>query len=80
MPRPFQPAEKPPLQAKNGDRLVIGGHRIGESRRDGEIIDVLGEGGAPPYVVRWLDNGRVTRISPGSDAYVERLTPARLAR
>lgn len=38
---------------------------------DGEILEVLGEGGEPPYVVRWSDDGHVSRIFPGSDAYVE---------
>ena len=79
MPR-TKPNQELPLKAENGDRLVIRGHRVGEPRRDGEIIEVLGEDGAPPYVVRWLDDGRVTRISPSSDAYVERLSPSHLAR
>lgn len=79
MPR-TETGQKERLRAENGDRLVVLGHRVGETRRNGEIIEVLGEDGAPPYVVRWLDDGRVTRISPSSDAYVERMSPARLAR
>ena len=59
------------LRASVGDRLVIRGHHVGGVQRDGEIIDVLGEDGAPPYLVRWSDDEHVSRAYPGSDAYVE---------
>ena len=61
------------LRASVGDRLVIRGHRVGDVQRDGEIIEVLGEDGAPPYLVRWGDDEHVSRAYPGSDAYVEHL-------
>lgn len=80
MPRPLHTKPDAPFRARNGDQLVIRGHRVGESERQAEIIEVLGEDGAPPYVVRWVDDGRVTQISPGSDAYINRLSPARLSR
>lgn len=66
------------LCAREGDRLVIHGHHVGEAQRDGEILEVLGEDGAPPYVVRWTDDGHVSRVFPGSDAFVER--PVRIRR
>lgn len=56
-----------------GDRLVIRGHHQGEPERDAEVLEVLGDEGAPPYVVRWQDDGHVSRLYPGSDAYVEHL-------
>lgn len=59
------------LRASPGDRLVIHGHHVGEPERDGEILEVLGEDGAPPYLVRWSDDGHVSRFYPSSDAYVE---------
>ena len=59
------------LRASVGDRLVIRGHRVGDIQRDGEIIEVLGDDGAPPYLVRWTDDEHVSRAYPGSDAYVE---------
>ena len=59
------------LRASVGDRLVIRGHHVGERQRDGEIIEVLGEDGAPPYLVRWGGDAHVSRAYPGSDAYVE---------
>jgi hypothetical protein len=80
MPRPSHAKPGSTFRARNGDRLVVRGHRVGESERDAEIIEVLGDDGAPPYVVRWIDDGRVTQISPGSDAYIDRLSPARLNR
>ena len=58
------------LFATPGDRLAIKGHHTGEPEIDGEILEVLGETGAPPYVVRWED-GHVSRVYPGSDAYVQ---------
>ncbi|MBN1529382.1 MAG: DUF1918 domain-containing protein [Thermoleophilaceae bacterium] len=59
------------LKAEPGDRLVIHAHHAGELERDGEIIEVLGDDGGPPYVVRWEDDGHVSRLYPGSDAYIQ---------
>ena len=59
------------MKAKPGDRLVIEGHRVGQPRRDAEILEVHGEGGAPPYLVRWSDDGHETLFFPGNDASVE---------
>ena len=63
------------LRARPGDRIVIRPHRLGERPRDGEIRDVLGQNGRPPYLVRWSDNGRVSRLYPGPDTFVEHLAP-----
>ena len=43
------------MHATRGDRLVIQGNHVGEPLRDGEIIEVRGKDGAPPYLVRWED-------------------------
>ena len=59
------------LQASPGDRLVIRGRQVGAPPRDAEILEVLGRNGSPPYLVRWEDDGRVSRLYPGSDAYVQ---------
>jgi len=61
------------LRAAPGDRLVIKRHHMGEHERDAEILEVLGEEGAPPYLVRWDDDGTVSECFPGSDAYVDHL-------
>lgn len=54
-----------------GDRIVVKGHHVGEHERDGEIIEVLGKEGAPPYLVRWEADGHVSEFFPSSDAHVE---------
>jgi hypothetical protein len=65
------------LRARNGDRLLVRGHHVGERERGGEILEVLGEDGLPPYVVRWSDDGHISRVFPGSDAFVKHLVAAR---
>ena len=57
------------LRATPGDRLVVKGHYVGDAAKDGEIIEVLGDDGGPPYVVRWED-GHESRVYPGSDIHV----------
>ena len=65
------------MRAAVGDRLIVKGHRVGEHDRDAEILAVEGEGGAPPYLVRWEDDGREGLLFPGPDAVVERHPGAR---
>jgi hypothetical protein len=59
-----------------GDRLVVRAHRLGQSRRDAEILEVLGADGAPPYRVRWQDDGYETVVYPGSDVFIEHVGAA----
>jgi hypothetical protein len=59
------------LRAAPGDRLVVRAHHTGELPRDAEILEVLGEDGAPPFVVRWEEDGHVSRFYPSSDTYVQ---------
>jgi Domain of unknown function (DUF1918) len=61
------------MQASVGDRLHVHGRIVGERERIGEIIEVRGSGGQPPYVVRFTD-GRENLVYPGPDCVVE---PAR---
>ena len=61
------------MQARVGDRIVIRGHRVGEPIRDGEILEVRGPDGGPPFIVRWEDTGHETLFFPGSDALIEQL-------
>jgi hypothetical protein len=58
------------LRASPGDQLVIRGHHFGEAERDAEILEILGDDGAPPYLVRWEDDGHVSKLYPSSDAFV----------
>jgi hypothetical protein len=64
------------MQAAVGDRLVIKGHHVGEPDRDAEVLEVKGDGGGPPYVVRWDDDGHIGLFFPGSDAEVEHFPQA----
>ncbi|WP_353808561.1 DUF1918 domain-containing protein [Agromyces sp. SYSU T00194] len=58
------------MHAVTGERLIIHGKQVGQAERHGEIIDVRGEDGAPPYLVRF-DDGHESLIFPGSDCEVE---------
>jgi hypothetical protein len=57
--------------ATTGDRLVVQSQHLDGPVRDGEILEVRGENGAPPYVVRWSDTGHEALVYPGPDAYVD---------
>ncbi len=59
------------LCARPGDRIIVQPHRLGERARDGEVLKVVGEDGRPPYLVRWSDDGHVSRLYPGRDTVVE---------
>ena len=59
------------MYAVKGDRLVIRSLHVDEAVRDGEILEVRGPQGGPPYLVRWSDNGHETLVYPGPDAQVE---------
>ena len=54
------------MQAKVGDRLVVHGAHVDDPWRDGEILEVHGEDGGPPYLVRWTDNGHESIVFPGT--------------
>jgi len=65
------------MQAHTGDRIIVERAHLGEPRRVGEVIEVHGTDGAPPYLVRWLDTGHETLLFPGPDARVEPRAQAR---
>ena len=58
------------MKANVGDRLHVHGRTVGDVDRVGEIVEVHGEDGAPPYLVRFPD-GHETLVFPGPDATVE---------
>jgi hypothetical protein len=53
-----------------GDEVIIRSSSLEGTVRDGEIIEVRGRDGAPPYLIRWSDNGHESLIFPGSDAMI----------
>jgi hypothetical protein len=48
-------------------------HGIAISVSHTEILDVRGEDGGPPYLVRWADDGHIGLIHPGPDAVLDHL-------
>jgi Domain of unknown function (DUF1918) len=61
------------MRAQVGDELTVKGRHQGDEERHGEIIQVDGPNGAPPYLVRWRDglDGALTVFVPSSDSVVE---------
>jgi hypothetical protein len=59
------------MQAAVGDRLHVHGKHVGNPDQLGEIIEVRGTDGAPPYLVRYPD-GHEALVFPGPDCVVER--------
>jgi hypothetical protein len=58
------------MRATVGDEIHVHGRTVGAGEQRGEIIEVRGDDGAPPYVVRFAD-GHEGLIFPGSDCEVE---------
>jgi hypothetical protein len=59
------------MQASPGDRIHIRGRAVGDSEKHGEIVEVRGDKGQPPYLVRFGD-GQTRLLFPGPDAVIER--------
>lgn len=57
------------MRAQVGDTLVVPGPEI----RTGLVIRVLGQDGAPPYVIKWQSDGHIAMVTPGEYA---RIVPA----
>ena len=58
------------MQAKIGDRIVVGGRRVGQPGRNCEVLEIRHPNGEPPYLVRWGDTGHEDLFFPGPDASV----------
>ena len=52
------------MRAHVGDRIVLAAEHVDEPTRDGEVLEVRGADGGPPFLVRWAD-GRTGLIYPG---------------
>lgn len=62
---------RPVMKASVGDRILIAAATLGKPVRDGEILEVRGPSGTPPYLVQWSDDGHQTLFFPGPDAQLE---------
>ena len=58
------------MKAAVGDRLHVHANIVGHSERVGEIVEVRGAGGLPPYLVRF-DDSHTVLVFPGPDAIIE---------
>ena len=58
------------MEAAIGDRFCVHGNIVGQPERTGEIIEVRGAAGGPPYLVRF-DDGHTSLVFPGPDAIIE---------
>ena len=65
------------MEAQVGDRIIVEGSKVGQGRRDGEIVEVIDAPGPRHYRVRWSD-GHESIFFPSSDArgVVEKPQPA----
>ena len=66
------------MKATTGDHILVHGHKVGDQNREGEVLQVLGQRGEPPYRVRWAD-GHEGVYFPSSDCNLLGGAPARSA-
>lgn len=64
------------MRATVGDQLLVHGRIVGQHDRVGQIIEVLGRDGGPPFRVRFED-GHEAVMSPGPDSVVQHGAPPR---
>lgn len=64
------------MKAAPGNWLMIEGTHLNDPKRHGQILEVRGTDGAPPYLVRWDDTGTETVVIPTTGAHI--LTPEQL--
>jgi hypothetical protein len=56
------------MKACVGDMIEVRGRHIDDLPRRGEVLEVRGADGGPPYVMQWDDNPHVCIFFPASDA------------
>lgn len=59
------------MLAEVGDVLVVHGRKVGDAERRGEVLEVRGRDGAPPYVVKWESADREGLFFPTSGVTVQ---------
>lgn len=58
------------MKATVGERILIHGKSVGAADRHGEIVEVRGDDGGPPYLVRFED-GHESLVYPGTDSEIQ---------
>lgn len=68
------------MRARSGDHILVHGRKVGDPERSGVIVDVRGDNGAPPYIVRWDGDPGEHLLFPGSDAIITPAPPKQKAK
>ncbi|MEX1079776.1 MAG: DUF1918 domain-containing protein [Homoserinimonas sp.] len=58
------------MKAQPGDRIIIRGRTVETPDRHGEVVEVRGEDGGAPYLIRF-DDGHESVVFPGGDVVLE---------
>jgi len=58
------------MEATIGDKICIHGKIVGHPDKTGEIVEIHGREGEPPYLVRFED-GHTSLVFPGPDAVIQ---------
>ncbi|QNE20973.1 DUF1918 domain-containing protein [Kribbella qitaiheensis] len=58
------------MKAAPGDWLMIEGTHLSDHKRLGQIVEVHGPDGSPPYLVRWDESETETLVSPTAGAHI----------
>ena len=58
------------MHASVGDRILVRRAHDGAPARDGEVLEVRGADGSPPYLVQWSDTGHEGLYFPTPDAVI----------
>lgn len=58
------------MEAQVGARIIVEGNKVGQRRREGEVVEVMATPEPTHYRVRWSD-GHESIFFPSSDARVE---------
>jgi hypothetical protein len=61
--------EEAAMKADVGDELVVRGRHVSDENRVGIVIEIHGEDGGPPYLVRWQD-GHESTFFPSADTII----------
>jgi hypothetical protein len=57
------------MRATIGDRLCVHGRTVDQPDRNGDVVEVRGPDGQPPFLVRF-DDGHERLVFPGPDCVV----------
>ena len=64
------------MRAHVGDMIEVHGRHVDDLPRRGEVLEVRGADGEPPYLMQWDDNPHQCLYFPGTDAVVVHLEQA----